>query len=291
MIYSMTGYGQSSRDLDGKKFRFEVKSLNGKNTDIRLRSTDNIMNREIELRKVILQNAIRGKFDAHLVIESAEGLEDSEINQALMQKYYHALKGFADTNNIDQGDILQSIIRLPNVVQTNEEALSDQEWMIVKQIAEEAVQKLMNFRSQEGESIKKDISERANNIINLLNEVGPYEEERIGILKERIKKNLKLHLSNDNIDENRFEQELIFYIEKIDINEEKVRLAQHCKYFLEEVSSQKIEKGKKLSFIAQEMGREINTLGAKAQHPEIQQVVVKMKDQLEKIKEQMLNIV
>jgi len=290
MILSMTGFGQATTNIGDKTYRIEIKSLNGKNTDIRFKSNSNLRNKEIELRKLILDHGIRGKFDVNMTVESSSGDEDSFINTALMQRYYTDLKAFANKNNITEGDILQSIIRLPNIVQLNEGDISDEEWTQISQMTTEALGKLNQFRTTEGESLEKDILERTQKISDLLASINVYEEERITNLRERIKKNLNQFMNKENVDENRFEQEIIFYLEKLDVNEEKVRLAQHCSFFAEAVKKPNKSKGKKLSFISQEMGREINTLGAKAQHSEIQQIVVQMKDELEKIKEQVLNI-
>lgn len=290
MILSMTGFGQASTQIGNKTFRIEIKSLNGKTTDIRFKSNSNLRNKEIELRKIILENGMRGKFDVNLTVESSTGDEDCFINTSLMQRYYDDLKAFADKNQIKEGDILQSIIRLPNIVQINDGDISDEEWSLISEMTLKALSQLNQFRTTEGDSLKKDILQRSESIKTLLDSISKYEEERITNLRERIKKNLTQFLSKENVDENRFEQEIIFYLEKLDINEEKVRLSQHCTFFKEAVENDLKQKGKKLSFISQEMGREINTLGAKAQHPEIQQAVVHMKDELEKIKEQVLNI-
>lgn len=290
MILSMTGYGQASNQIGNKTYRMEIKSLNGKTTDIRLKSNANLRDKELEIRKLILNHAFRGKFDVNINVESTLGQDEFQFNTSLMQSYYDGLKQFAETNEITQGDILQSIIRLPNVVQQNDSEMSDDEWEGLKKLVLEALQNHRNFRRAEGDSLEEDVLLRVNNIASLLKDIEQYEEERITTLRERIKKNLTQYLSKENVDENRFEQEIIFYLEKLDVNEEKVRLSQHCKYYLEQVDLQEDEKGKKLAFITQEMGREINTLGAKAQQSDIQQIVVNMKDELEKIKEQVLNI-
>jgi uncharacterized protein (TIGR00255 family) len=291
MILSMTGYGQSTRESDDKVYRFEVKSLNGKSTDIRFRSTTPLMNKELELRRIILDKGMRGKFDANLTIENMGTGDDQFLNKGLMASYYKELSAFSDEMGIDKGDILQSIIRLPNVLQNTDKPLDEEEWTIIKSMAIEAVDKLNNFRSQEGASIYKDTTSKVKNIQSLLLKVEPYETQRVTNLKERIQKNLAQHMAKENVDENRFEQEVLFYLEKLDINEEKSRLSQHCNYFLQEIDNDASDvKGKKLAFISQEMGREINTLGAKAQNSDIQQIVVQMKDELEKIKEQLLNI-
>jgi len=288
MIYSMTGFGEASREVGSKTYRIEVRSLNGKNIDIRFKANTNLRDKELLLRKLITETGMRGKFDVNLTI-SSEGEEDSQINRVMMDKYYQDLLSFAKDNGLDTGDILQTLVRLPNVVQIGDGDISDDEWKIISEIAREAMTKLNAFRKEEGGSIANDLRGRVEAITTALAGVDEYEGARITTLKERIKKNLNQHLSEENVDKNRFEQEILFYIEKLDINEEKVRLSQHCKFFLEEMALEKIGKGKKLNFISQEMGREINTLGAKAQHSDIQKLVVKMKDELEKIKEQVLN--
>jgi len=290
MILSMTGYGQASGQIGNKSYRIEIKSLNGKTTDIRLKSNANLRDKELELRKMVLETAYRGKFEVSVIMESSLGEDDFKFNEGLMQSYYNELKGFADKNKIGYGDILQSIIRLPNIVQQTDSEMSDEEWNGLKKLATEALKNHTAFRVAEGKSLQDDIIKRVKNIAQLLKDIEQYEEDRITALRDRIKKNLTQYLSKENVDENRFEQEIIFYLEKLDVNEEKVRLAQHCKYYQEQVVVEKVEKGKKLSFITQEMGREINTLGAKAQQSDIQQIVVNMKDELEKIKEQVLNI-
>ena len=290
MILSMTGYGQASGQIGNKSYRIEIKSLNGKTTDIRLKTNANLRDKELELRKMILETGCRGKFEVSVIMESSLGENDFKFNKNLMQSYFNELTSFANENKIEKGDILQSIIRLPNIVQQTDSEMSDEEWKGLKALAIEALGNHTSFRVAEGKSLEVDIVARVKNIAQLLKDIEQYEDERITALRERIKKNLTQYLSKENVDENRFEQEIIFYLEKLDVNEEKVRLAQHCKYYQEQVDLQQIKKGKKLSFITQEMGREINTLGAKAQQSDIQQIVVNMKDELEKIKEQVLNI-
>ncbi len=291
MVYSMTGFGDASAEINGKSYTIEIKSLNGKNSDIRFRSATNLKEREIQLRKQVSKLAMRGKFDINLIVTSTKGEDSISLNKNLMDRYYKDLMAFSSERDIQQGDILQSLIRLPNVVQVSENDITDEEWTLIQEMVGKAVTKLNKFRATEGLSIKEDMLARAQCIVDALESVKPYEEERIDNVKERIRKNLSQQFADEKVDKNRFEQEIIYYIEKLDINEEKVRLTQHCKFFQEALRSDDIEKGRKLSFISQEMGREINTLGSKAQHSDIQQLVVKMKDELEKIKEQVLNIV
>ena len=289
MIYSMTGYGEATRQIGQDAYRIEIKSLNGKNADIRFKSNTNLRDKEIALRKLIIDKGLRGKFEVNLT-RTADGADDSSINRPTMDRYYDQLSKFAADHKVDKGDILQTLVRLPNVVQTGEEEITDEDWKIISAMVEEAIDKLNTFRKTEGDSLEKDLKTRITNILAALDEVPKYEGDRIETVKARIKKNLKQHMAEESIDSNRFEQELLFYMEKLDINEEKVRLAQHCKFFSEEVDKEVMQKGRKLNFVGQEIGREINTLGAKAQHSDIQQLVVKMKDELEKLKEQILNI-
>ncbi len=289
MIYSMTGYGEATRQIGQDAYRIEIKSLNGKNADIRFKSNTNLRDKEIALRKIILDKGLRGKFEVNLT-RTADGADSSSLNRATMDRYYEQLKEFSSAHNIDSGDVLQTLIRLPNVVQSGEEEITEEEWSVLSTMVGEAVDKLNAFRKTEGDSLEKDLKTRVANILAALDDVSNYEADRIETVKTRIQKNLNQHMAEENIDNNRFEQELLFYMEKLDINEEKVRLAQHCKFFKEEIEKEVMQKGRKLNFIGQEIGREINTLGAKAQHSEIQQLVVKMKDELEKLKEQILNI-
>lgn len=285
----MTGYGAATRDFDEKTYSIEIKSLNGKNADIRFKSNSNLKDKEMALRKLILGLGHRGKFEVNLTISSG-GDEDSKINRKVMDGYFGDLKEFAADNGISTGDILQTLVRLPNVVQMGDGDLSEKEWTMLSEMVHEGMDKLNAFRKQEGESLRGDLKANIEGIQAALADVSQYEGDRIETVKTRIKKNLNQHLAEENTDKNRFEQELLYYMEKLDINEEKVRLAQHCKFFLKELDKDVIQKGKKLNFISQEIGREINTLGAKAQHSDIQQLVVKMKDGLEKVKEQILNI-
>ena len=290
MILSMTGFGQASKQIENKNYRIEIKSLNGKTSDIRLKSNLQLKDKELELRKLINEKALRGKFEVNLLLDAESGAEEYVINKPLLTMYYREMKSFAESSGMSEGDMLPALIRLPNVVQISEVELSEDEWDQIREMSEVAIAKLQDFRMKEGEILEKDILAKVDKIMELLTQVPAFEDERIEKLRERIKKNLTQYMSKENVDENRFEQEILFYMEKLDINEEKVRLAQHCKYFKEEVEKEHLQKGKKLSFISQEIGREINTLGSKAQHPDIQQIVVQMKDELEQIKEQVLNI-
>ncbi len=288
MIYSMTGFGSSLREIGQRTYQFEVRSLNGKTTDIRFKTSINLRDRELALRRLVMDMGLRGKFDINLSLSAGDELDNS-INTELLARYYKDLMEFTEKHGIESGDIIQSLVRLPNVIKAGDNHISDEDWAEMEGMIREAMDMLNEFRMTEGTSIEKDLRERVAGIVEALEAVKSFETERVTAIKNRIKKNLKHHMGDEAIDENRFEQELLFYLEKLDINEEKVRLAQHCKFFIEQLNTPTIQKGKKLSFISQEMGREINTLGAKAQHSEIQQLVVKMKDELEKIKEQIMN--
>lgn len=291
MVLSMTGYGQASNQFKDKTIQVEIKSLNGKTSDIRCKVPGSYKEKEIQLRKNLMDKAYRGKFDFSLTIESDKGDDEYGLNKALFRKYYKEISELKEELGIDSGDIIQTILRIPNVVGAINEEIDEDEWKVVKTTTDEAIKALNNFRAEEGKAAEQDMNDAAHSISDLLSKVEPYESGRIETLKERFRKNLEDFQTDEKVDRNRFEQEIIYYLEKLDINEEKVRLAQHCKYFNEVMNSGKPEIGKKLGFIAQEMGREINTLGAKANEKNIQQMVVSMKDALEKIKEQVANIV
>jgi len=287
----MTGYGQASNQFKDKTIQVEIKSLNGKTSDIRCKVPGSYKEKEIQLRKNLMDKAFRGKFDFSLTIESDKGDDEYGLNKALFRKYYKEISELREELNIDAGDIVQTILRIPNVVGAINEEIDEDEWKVVMDTTNDAIKALNNFRTEEGKAAEKDMKDAAQTISRLLSEIEPFENGRIETLKERFRKNLSDFQTDEKVDRNRFEQEIIYYLEKLDINEEKVRLAQHCKYFDEVLDSGNPEIGKKLGFIAQEMGREINTLGAKANEKDIQQMVVSMKDALEKIKEQVANIV
>ncbi len=287
----MTGYGQASNQFKDKTIRVEIKSLNGKTSDIRCKVPGSYKEKEIQLRKNLMDKAYRGKFDFSLTIESDKGDDEYGLNKSLFRKYYKELSELKEELNIESGDIIQSILRIPNVVGAINEEVDEEEWAVVMETTDNAIKALNNFRGEEGKAAEKDLKEAAQAISDLLTQVEPFESGRIETLKERFRKNLEDFQADEQVDRNRFEQEIIYYLEKLDINEEKVRLSQHCKYFNEVLDSGIPAIGKKLGFIAQEMGREINTLGAKANEKNIQRMVVSMKDALEKIKEQVANIV
>jgi uncharacterized protein (TIGR00255 family) len=291
MLLSMTGYGRVSHPYGDKTINVEVRSLNSKYTDIRLRLPQNYREKESDLRRVLAERLERGKIDFAMDISSHQGDDGYGLNQALFRKYFRELSKLREELHIVDGDIMQAILRLPNVVASAADTIDEEEWAEVLQALDQAIANFDNYRQAEGAAMEVDLRMRVGIIQQLLSELNPHEEERIAKLRQRMRQNLEEYMGKEKVDENRFEQEVLFYLEKIDLTEEKVRLEQHCKYFIEELDKAYASKGRKLSFISQEMGREINTMGAKAYSSEIQRLVVGMKDELEKIKEQVANSV
>ena len=289
MIQSMTGYGKATAAFGGKKIHVEIKSLNSKAMDLSTRIAPLYREKEMEIRNLIMKTLERGKVDFCLWIEKDADEAATPINTALVQNYYEQIKTISETCNIPlPEDWFATLLRMPDVltrVETQE--LEEEEWTVVRTVITEALTQLVDFRKQEGAALEKKFTEKIDNIECLLKSIEPYEKERIAKIRERITEALEKTLSVD-YDKNRLEQELIYYIEKLDINEEKQRLANHLKYFRETMAGGHGQ-GKKLGFIAQEMGREINTTGSKSNHAEMQNIVVQMKDELEQIKEQVLN--
>ncbi len=291
MIQSMTGYGKATAELPDKKINVEIKSLNSKAMDLSTRIAPAYREKEIEIRNEISKVLERGKVDFSLWIEKKEGADSATpINQELLKGYYKQILSISENLNIPlPADWFQTLLRMPDVMSKTEiQELSEEEWATVHATVLEAVNHLVDFRKQEGMALEKKFREKISNISSLLEKITPYEKERVEKVKERIIEALEKTLSVD-YDKNRLEQELIYYIEKLDINEEKQRLTNHLKYFISTLESG-CGQGKKLGFIAQEMGREINTLGSKSNHAEMQKIVVQMKDELEQIKEQVLNV-
>lgn len=285
MIHSMTGYGKATAECTDKKVTVEIRSLNSKNLDINTRIPLLYREKELEIRKLLSERLQRGKVDFSINTESTAANKNQELNHEVIKAYMQEFKEVvSDASDIE---LLSIVMRLPDVLKHSNDSIDDDEWKIVMDLMNQAIDNLNQFRLAEGSAIKEDFIKRIKNIEQLLSEVSPFESERIVTLKERFLKNLEE--LNTEYDQNRYEQELIYYIERLDITEEKVRLAQHCKYFIETLNTDQSE-GKKLGFICQEIGREINTLGSKSNHSELQRIVVQMKDELEKIKEQILNI-
>lgn len=291
MLLSMTGYGRSTIKYKDKSITVEIRSLNSKYTDLRIKLPQMYREKESDLRKLISDKVERGKIDFTIETVSIQGEEEHTLNIPLFKKYHKDLYNLSQELNIVQGDIVHSILRLPNVVTSAAESLEEEEWAHVMKAIHSAFEHFDQYRLAEGAAMEKDLRLRVNNIETHFGALQPFEAERIEKLRQRLYQNLEEYLSKDKIDENRFEQEIMFYLEKIDITEEKVRLIQHCKYFIEELDKSERLKGRKLSFIGQEIGREINTMGAKAYSHGIQRIVVNMKDELEKIKEQVANSV
>jgi uncharacterized protein (TIGR00255 family) len=291
MLLSMTGYGRVSHPFKDKTINVELRSLNSKYTDIRAKIPQNYREKEHDLRKLISDRVHRGKIEVNIEVASDSGDEEYGLNEPLFRKYHRELSRLSSELNIPDGDMLQAILRLPSVVATAADSIDEEEWAAMKTALNATIEKFTAFRTAEGNAMKEDLQLRVDNIANLLHQLDPEEEERVAKLRQRMRQSLEEHLGKDKVDDSRFEQEILFYLEKIDITEEKVRLEQHCKYFIEELNKKQPLKGRKLSFISQEMGREINTMGAKAYSSSIQKLVVEMKDELEKIKEQVANTV
>ncbi|WP_300789982.1 YicC/YloC family endoribonuclease [uncultured Bacteroides sp.] len=290
MIQSMTGYGKSTVTYNDKKIIVEIKSLNSKALDVSARIAPLYREKEMEIRNMISKSLERGKVDFSLWIEKEVSDAATPINAALLQNYYTQIKNISESCNIPlPSDWFATLLRMPDVLtKVDIQTLEDEEWEVAKGAVEEAINALVNFRKQEGEALEKKFNEKIDNIERLLASIEPYEKERVARIREKITDALEKTISVD-YDKNRLEQELIYYIEKLDINEEKQRLANHLKYFRETMAGGHGQ-GKKLGFIAQEMGREINTTGSKSNHAEMQNIVVQMKDELEQIKEQVLNV-
>ncbi len=290
MIQSMTGYGKAAVAFGDKKINVEIKSLNSKAMDLFTRIAPIYREKEMEIRNEITKLLERGKVDFSIWIDKETTDTSTPINAAIVEKYYNQIKQLSESTGIPMpADWFPTLLRMPDVLSKAEvQELSEEEWAAAHQALCEALAHLTDFRKQEGAALEKKFAEKLANIERLLQSIEPYETERIDKIKERITDALEKTISVD-YDKNRLEQELIYYIEKLDINEEKQRLANHLKYF-RDTMAEGHGQGKKLGFIAQEMGREINTTGSKSNHPEMQKIVVQMKDELEQIKEQVLNV-
>jgi uncharacterized protein (TIGR00255 family) len=287
----MTGFGKATLELENKKVSIEIKSLNSKQLDINTRIPNLYKEKDLILRNEIKNKLERGKVELSMYIESVGTDKETKINKPIVEAYYAQLKELSSDLGIpmDQEPILQTIVKLPDALKIEHQELDEEEWNKIFAGFKVAVKDLCDFRNQEGEALQEDIFTRIHNIEELLTQVPQFEQNRIETVKTRINDNLNDFVEKQNVDKNRFEQEIIYYLEKLDITEEKVRLANHCKYFLETANNGNAI-GKKLGFIAQEIGREINTLGSKANDSDIQKIVIQMKDELEKIKEQLLNV-
>ena len=289
MIQSMTGYGKAVVAFKEKKINVEVKSLNSKQLDLNTRIAPLYREKEMEIRQMVAEAVIRGKVDLSVWVEKDMAVDATPINAALVENYFQQMKSISDKTGIPMPeDCFYTLLRMPDVLtKTETEVLDEEEWLVVREAVEEALKNLVDFRTQEGAALQKKFTEKIDNIACLLAEIEPFEKSCVERIKARIIDGLQ-QIPGVEYDKNRLEQELIYYIEKLDISEEKQRLANHLKYF-RDTMNEPAGQGKKLGFIAQEMGREINTTGSKSNQAEMQNIVVKMKDELEQIKEQVLN--
>lgn len=285
----MTGYGKAEGVAENKKISVEVRSLNGKFLDCSLRVPGLYRQKEMLIRSKAAKEVVRGKVDISISYESLEGEQNFFINKGLLKNYYQGLSEVSKELNISEENVLGTLMKMPEVMRSEKQKLSEDEWIGIEKLIDEALVSFNAFRLAEGDVLQKEVEGRINKISSLLAQVEPFESERIETITTRIRKNIDEIVSKDGFDQNRFEQELIFYMERYDITEEKVRLQAHCEHFIKTMNDEQVQ-GKKLGFISQEIGREINTLGSKANHAEMQKIVVQMKDELEKIKEQALNI-
>ena len=291
MILSMTGYGKSEAILENGKLVIEFRSVNGKSSDINIKSPFLPKEREMEVRKRIADTLHRGSIDMFITWEPNAADSARTINEELALAYYAQIQSLAEKMGRSASNpeaLLDTVLRMPDVIETKKsDVVTEDNWPLVSKAIDEALQRICDYRAKEGEALYKDVTSRVAKILELENEVESYEAERIEAVKEKLLKNIDELGARP--DKERFEQELVYYVEKLDINEEKVRLRQHCKYFMDTIDGEPYP-GKKLGFIIQEMGREINTTGSKANHASIQKCVVRMKDELEKIREQSMNI-
>jgi len=287
MIQSMTGYGKSVLQLPTKKVTIEIKTLNSKNLDLNVRIPSYYRDKELTVRKKLSSGLVRGKIDFSIYVEMTADETTSVINKAVVNEYMQQLKNVLFTDNNNDVELLKMAIRMPDALKTEREELDEGEWKLIDESIDEALKETIQYRVDEAASLEDDFKLRILNIRTYLEEVNALDEERLSNVRERLHKAIA-DLQVD-IDENRFEQELIYYLEKLDINEEKVRLGNHLEYFLQELDSSD-SNGKKLGFIVQEIGREINTTGSKANYATMQKSVIQMKNELEKIKEQILNV-
>jgi uncharacterized protein (TIGR00255 family) len=290
MLKSMTGFGRAEQTVGDKTFLIDIKSLNGKQFDLQLKMPAFLKPFEFEIRKVLSEGLGRGTVDCMISLKETGNAKPITINTDLAKAYYQPLSKLATELNLDMGDLLSTIIKLPEVITPSSDTLTDEEWMQFQQVIENAIEDLNNHRLDEGKSLKQDLELRIANILVQQQAVIELEPQRQVKIREGITRLLEENVGKENYDGNRLEQELIYYIEKIDISEEQVRLRNHCDYFTTVLNEPEESKGKKLSFILQEIGREINTTGAKAYDSTIQKCVVLMKDELEKAKEQVLNV-
>jgi uncharacterized protein (TIGR00255 family) len=288
----MTGYGRGSAAYNDMKILSEIRSLNSKITDLRIKLPVNLGEKEIDLRNLVLQRTQRGKIEVTVTFEGDLAIDDLDYDKALIKKHFNQLSEIATSLGVAPDQILHEVLKLPNILRSvNNTEIDNTLWNAILEAVNESIDNLIVFRTHEGNSQYQDLLQSATTIHDMCNSIEAFDKERLAYVRTRMKQKLDEYLNGDQIDSNRFEQELIYFLDRLDINEEKVRLQQHCNFFLQTLSGEMEMKSKQLNFIAQELGREINTLGAKAQWSPLQHLVVGMKNELEKIKEQLANIV
>ena len=290
MVQSMTGFGKATAELEARKITVEVKSLNSKQFDLSVRMPSLYKDKEMGIRNLLSKKLERGKIDFLIYIENIGKETTVQVNQNIVEAYYTQISESAQKLGISvPQDWFQVILRLPDTLKHETQEFDEQEWKVIEETIDAAIGQLVDFRKQEGNMLENLFKEKISNISNLMKDIAPYEVERVEKVKLRIAEALQ-KIENFDYDKNRFEQEMVYYIEKLDINEEKSRLDNHLRYFLETMTEASQGQGKKLGFIAQEIGREVNTMGSKSSHAEMQRIVVQMKDELEQMKEQILNV-
>ena len=287
----MTGFGKTTVEFRNKKIIIEIKSLNSKQLDLNLRIPNLYKEKEMEIRGLVKERLDRGKVDMVIYFDNAESEKDIVINRSVVTQYFNQMLEISEQLGVDtdKSALLQTVMRFPDTLQVKAEELDEEEWTVLHVGVENALEEMNRFRLQEGAALIKDITHRIALIQELSAQVPAFEKRRVEVIRKKLQEKINEWTDVKNIDQNRLEQEIIYYLEKLDITEEKVRLANHCKYFLETVEKEEAP-GRKIGFIAQEIGREINTMGSKANDHDIQKLVVRMKDELEKIKEQSLNV-
>jgi uncharacterized protein (TIGR00255 family) len=290
MLKSMTGFGKATAELENKTLSVEIRSVNSKSLDLNMRMSGRYRDKDQEFRSEIARRLERGKIDIAIYTESIGVSKSSSINIPLAKAYFEELKALDTELGLNSADLLSQVMRMPDVLATETRTeVSDEEWVIVNATFQKAIEAFNLFRTTEGAVLEQELKSRITNIEGLLGQIEVFEPKRIAAVRAKLDKGIADLLEKGDLDKNRFEQELIYYIEKLDITEEKVRLRSHCKYFMD-TAAETTANGRKLGFITQEIGREINTIGSKANDADMQQLVVQMKDELEKIKEQLLNI-
>jgi uncharacterized protein (TIGR00255 family) len=292
MIQSMTGFGRGSATYNDLKVLTEIRSLNSKVTDLRIKMPVSLGEKEIELRNLILQRTQRGKIEMTISFEGDSAIDDIDFDKALIKKHFTQLSAIATELGVGADQILHEVLKLPNILKSgHSESLDNTLWFAILASVNDAIDQLIVFREHEGRSLYNDLHNSAASINQMSQTIDAHDKDRLAYVRNRMKQRLEEFSNGEQVDANRFEQEVVYYLERLDINEEKVRLQQHCTFFMETLKGTLEQKSKQLNFISQEIGREINTLGAKAQWSPLQHLVVSMKNELEKIKEQLANIV